>query len=55
MQPGSPTAVTFAEREAAPRSVAIMQPYAFPYLGYFCLVEACDTFVFLDDVNFMRR
>lgn len=38
-----------------PRSVAIMQPYAFPYLGYFCLVEASDAFVFLDDVNFIPR
>lgn len=39
----------------APRSVAIMQPYAFPYLGYFCLIEASDDFVFLDDVNFIPR
>lgn len=55
MQPGSPTTGTFAESEAVPRSVAIMQPYAFPYLGYFSLVEACDAFVFLDDVNFIPR
>lgn len=36
-------------------SVSIMQPYIFPYLGYFCLAQACKTFVFYDDVNFIKR
>lgn len=36
-------------------TVAIMQPYAFPYLGYFNLVQACGVFVFYDDVNFITR
>ncbi|WP_353777937.1 WbqC family protein [Winogradskyella sp. 3972H.M.0a.05] len=35
--------------------VAIMQPYIFPYLGYFHLVDAVDTFVFYDDVNFVKK
>lgn len=35
--------------------VAIMQPYIFPYLGYFQLVKAVDSFVFYDDVNFIKR
>ena len=35
--------------------VAIMQPYIFPYLGYFQLVRAVDVFVFYDDVNFIKR
>ncbi|HZW12299.1 MAG TPA: WbqC family protein [Noviherbaspirillum sp.] len=35
--------------------LAIMQPYLFPYLGYFQLVAAVDKFVFLDDVNFRKR
>lgn len=35
--------------------VAIMQPYIFPYLGYFQLIQAVDTFVFYDDVNFIKR
>lgn len=35
--------------------LAIMQPYLFPYLGYFQLVAAVDRFVFLDDVNFINR
>lgn len=32
-----------------------MQPYLFPYLGYFQLVNAVDVFVFADDVNFIKR
>lgn len=32
-----------------------MQPYIFPYLGYFQLIHATDTFVFYDDVNFIKR
>lgn len=35
-------------------AVAIMQPYFFPYLGYFQLVKAVDHFVFYDDVNFIK-
>ena len=35
-------------------SVAMMQPYLFPYLGYFQLVNAVDVFVFADDVNFIK-
>src|SRR5690606_3799363 len=35
--------------------IAIMQPYLFPYLGYFQLINAVETFVFYDDVNFIKR
>jgi hypothetical protein len=35
--------------------IAIMQPYFFPYIGYFQLAQAVDTFVFYDDVNFIKR
>ncbi|MCA6073431.1 WbqC family protein [Fulvivirga sedimenti] len=35
--------------------LAIMQPYVFPYLGYFQLIHSCDTFVFYDDVNFIKQ
>lgn len=35
--------------------LSIMQPYFFPYLGYYQLVMAADTFVFLDDVNYINR
>lgn len=34
--------------------VAIMQPYLFPYIGYWQLINAVDTFVLLDDVNFIK-
>ncbi len=36
-------------------SVAIMQPYFFPYLGYFQMVQAVDDFVFYDDVMFIKK
>ena len=36
-------------------NAAIMQPYFFPYLGYFQLLAKVDTFIFLDDVNFIKR
>lgn len=32
-----------------------MQPYVFPYLGYFQLLHAADDFVLLDDVNFIKK
>ena len=34
--------------------LAVMQPYLFPYLGYFQLIHAVDTFVFYDDVHFIK-
>lgn len=34
---------------------AVMQPYIFPYIGYWQLINAVDTFVLLDDVNFIMR
>lgn len=36
-------------------TAAVMQPYLFPYLGYYQLVNAVDTFVFFDDVNFINK
>ena len=35
--------------------VAIMQPYFFPYIGYFQLINAVDGFVIYDDVNFIKQ
>ncbi len=34
--------------------VAIMQPYLFPYLGYWQLINAVDIFVIYDDVNYIK-
>ncbi|KAA9332358.1 WbqC family protein [Hymenobacter busanensis] len=35
--------------------IAVMQPYLFPYLGYFQLLNAVDVFVLLDDVNYIKK
>jgi len=34
--------------------IAIMQPYLFPYLGYFQLINSVDKFVIHDDVKFIK-
>ncbi len=34
--------------------IGIMQPYFFPYIGYWQLINAVDTFVIYDDVNFIK-
>ena len=35
--------------------VAIFQPYIFPYIGYFQLIEKVDIFVIFDNVNFKKK
>lgn len=42
-------------KDGAPNRLAIMQPYLFPYIGYFQLAAAVDKFVFYDDVNFIKN
>ena len=37
------------------RKIAIMQPYMFPYIGYWQLMNEVDLFVIYDDVNFIKR
>ena len=37
------------------KKIAIMQPYFFPYIGYFQLINAVDKFVFYDDVNYINK
>lgn len=34
---------------------AIMQPYFFPYIGYYQLAYEVEKFVFLDDVNYIKK
>lgn len=35
--------------------IAVMQPYLFPYLGYYQLVSCVNEFVFYDDVSFIKQ
>lgn len=36
------------------KTIAIMQPYFFPYVGYWQLMHAVDRFVIYDDVNYIK-
>ena len=35
--------------------IAIMQPYLFPYIGYFSLIKNTDYFVFFDTPQYIRK
>ncbi len=35
--------------------VAIMQPYIFPYIGYFQLIKAVDEFVVYDNIQYTKK
>lgn len=37
------------------RKLAIMQPYFFPYIGYFSLIKHTDEFIIFDSVQFIRH
>jgi len=37
------------------KTIAVMQPYIFPYVGYYQLATKVDEFVFFDDVNFIKK
>ena len=45
----------FARRRHAGMKLAIMQPYFFPYIGYWQLIHAVDCFVLFDDAQYMRH
>lgn len=36
-------------------TLAIMQPYIFPYIGYWQLINTVDTFIIYDDVTFIKQ
>ena len=35
--------------------LAVMQPYFLPYIGYFQLMNLVDTYIFYDDVNYIKN
>lgn len=35
--------------------IAIMQPYVFPYIGYYQLIKSVDKFYVFDDVAFIKK
>lgn len=35
--------------------LAVMQPYLFPYIGYFQLIHAADLFLIYDDVTYIKQ
>ena len=35
--------------------IGIIQPYFFPYFGYFALINVVDKFVYFDDAQYIRR
>ena len=35
--------------------ICVMQPYFFPYLGYWQMISAVDSFVIFDDVNYINK
>ncbi len=37
------------------KKIAIMQPYFFPYIGYFQLIEKADVFVIYDEIKFTKK
>jgi len=37
------------------KTVAVMQPYFFPYIGYFSLIHSVDHFMFFDDVQYIKK
>ncbi len=38
-----------------PMRVAIMQPYFFPYIGYFQLLASVDVFILFDNIQYTKR
>src|SRR3990167_4624103 len=37
------------------KSIAIMQPYFFPYIGYFQLIAAVDQFIVYDNIKYTKK
>lgn len=37
------------------KSIAVMQPYFFPYIGYFQLIAAVDLFIVYDNIKYTKK
>ena len=37
------------------KKIAIMQPYFFPYIGYFQLINAVDEFIVYDNIEYTKK
>ena len=37
------------------KKLAIMQPYFFPYIGYFQLINSVDEFVIYDNIQYTKK
>jgi WbqC-like protein family len=37
------------------KSIAIMQPYFFPYIGYFQLIQSVDQFIVYDNIKYTKK
>lgn len=42
------------EMVIANKKIGIMQPYFFPYIGYWQLLNAVDEYIIFDDVNYIK-
>ena len=45
----------FAERPVIAMKLAVMQPYFFPYIGYFQLIESVDLFIIYDNIKYTKK
>ena len=44
-----------AGKEELGARLSVMQPYLFPYIGYYQLIHSADRFVIYDDVSFIKQ
>ena len=35
--------------------IAVMQPYIFPYIGYFQLINSVDEFIIYDNIQYTKK
>lgn len=53
-EPFAPGGPACAHADRAP-TVAVMQPYFLPYIGYFQLIASCDLFVLYDNIKYTKK